>query len=125
MNWNKADLESFFGCRADAADHNPALPAFHFFHYATPRLRYAIIINEDTGQVSVSADPETPFGGDSLYEIHAHCDTIGFYPDDNHKDFQAIGFWKGDSRIRENLRFTIMKRRDGDLKIWEAFFPTE
>ena len=67
MKWNQTDLEQFFGCRPDSGINQDGL---YIFDYASKRLRYQLFVHEKEDQVSISADPETPFGGDSLYEVY-------------------------------------------------------
>ena len=121
MKWNQTDLEQFFGCRPDSGINQEGL---YIFHHASKRLRYQLVVHEKEDQVSVSADSETPFGGDSLYEVYIPCDTIQLFSDPYHAELKAMGFWYGGSNERSNLRLTIMKRPDGDLKVWPEFpFP--
>jgi len=121
MKWNKADLEQFFGCPPSLGINQEAL---YIFDYASKRLRYMLTVDEKEHQVSISADPETPFGADSFYEVYVPCDTIQLFSDPYHAEFKAVGFWYGASNERRNLRLTIMKRPDGDLKVWpELPFP--
>jgi len=121
MNWKQSDLEHFFGCRPGLAINDNAV---YFFDYASKRLQYQLWVHEKEDQVSISADPTLPFGGDSLYEVYVPCDTIRLFPDPYHGEFKAVGFWHGDAKDRKNLRLTIMKRPDGDLKVWPEFpFP--
>jgi len=59
-----------------------------------------------------------------LYEVYVPCDTIQLFSDPYHAEFKAVGFWYGGSDECSNLRLTIMKRPDGDLKVWPVFpFP--
>ena len=119
--WSKIDLEHFFGCRPSLGINDERV---YIFDYASKRLRYQLFVHEKEEQVSVSADPETPFGGDSFYEVYVPCDTIQLLADPYHPEFKAVGFWYGGATDRKNLRLTIMKRPDGDLKVWPAFaFP--
>jgi hypothetical protein len=121
MTWNQTDLEEFFGCRPTRGIQDDTLQVFD---YASKRLRYMIMVHEKDHHVAVSADPERPFGADSFYEIQVPCDTIQLFPDPYHPEFKAVGFWFGETTKRENLRLTIMKRPDGDLKVWSEFpFP--
>jgi hypothetical protein len=120
MTWNQTDLEQFFGCRANPGANDGKL---HIFDYASKRLRYMIMVHEKENHVAVSADPERPFGADSFYEIQVPCDTIQLFPDPYHPEFKAMGFWYGGTIDRRNLRLTIMKRPDGDLKVWPEFPP--
>lgn len=121
MKWNQKDLGQFFGCQPISDINNLGV---YFFDHASKRLRYQLIVDEKDDRVSISADPETPFGGDSFYEVYVPCDTIQLFSDPYHAEFQAIGFWYGGADERSNLRLTIMKRPDGDLKVWPEFpFP--
>jgi len=46
------------------------------------------------------------------------------FSDPYHGEFKAVGFWYGETDDRRNLHLTIMKRPDGDLKVWPGFpFP--
>jgi len=116
MKWNQLDLEHFFGARPEINDDGLCA-----FDYAGKRLRYQLFIHEKEDQISISGDPETPFGADSLYELYLPCDTIELFADPYRAEFRAVGFWYGGSNERSNLRLTIMKRPDGDLKVWPAF----
>jgi hypothetical protein len=121
MKWNQTDLEQFFGCQPSVAKKDEGL---YIFDYASKRLRYQLVVRESEDEVAVSADPETPFGADSFYEVCVSCDTIQLFSDPYHREFKAVGFWRGGVTDRTNLRLTIMKRTDGDLKVWPEFpFP--
>jgi hypothetical protein len=120
MKWNKTDLEQFFGCPPSLALNQETL---FFFDYTSKRLRYLLVVDEKGQQVSISADPERPFGADSLYEFYVPCDTIELFSDPYHAEFKAIGFWYGGGTALGNRRLTIMKRPDGDLKVWPELPP--
>jgi hypothetical protein len=75
MKWNQLDLEHFFGSHPQIND-----DGLYIFHYAGKHLRYLLFVHEKEDQISISADPETPFGGDSFYALYLPCDTIELLP---------------------------------------------
>jgi len=121
MNWNQNDLERLFKCSAFMSD-GPSVIAI--FDYATPRLRYQFWVHIEGEQVSVSADSDTPFGADSLYEIYVPCRAITVVPDPYYQGQKGIACWYGEPGDEKNRTLTILWRPDGDLKVWpQSTFP--
>lgn len=99
-----------------------------FTRWITPAGDYATLfyIHQSDEQVSVSGDPDRPFGSDSFYEIYVPCNCIRLAQDPYYPNQQGLTFWYGSPENIVNLRLTIYKRPDGDLKIWPCFpFPED
>jgi hypothetical protein len=120
MIWKADDLRRFFGGEAFTST-GEQIGRIHIFRYVGSRLQYDVWIQEDIDWVAVSGDPDTPFGAHSFYEISLPCDLIATLADGYIPGQVALAFYHGGSREPENLRMTIMKRPDGDLKVWPAF----
>lgn len=112
-------IEGFFGTAIALPE-----PGEHgisgMVEYVGRRLKYSFIFSNDDETVSISGDPETPFGADSFYEFVIPCDSIteshdGYYPDQT-----GLHFWYGDTTQKHNLMMMLRKRPDGDLKVWPA-----
>jgi hypothetical protein len=88
------------------------------FECAGTLLRYSVLIFTVRDEVHISGDPEVPFGTDSFFEIGVFCNAIRVIPDPYYKHQQGLRFWYGDPDDPENVRMTIYKRPDGDLKVW-------
>ena len=93
---------------------------FKMIEYAGKHLKYSLCFSDADEIVSISGDPEVPFGADSFYEINIPCDSItqsqdGYYPDQT-----GLNFWYGDRTKKHNLTMMLLKRPDGDLKVWPA-----
>ena len=88
--------------------------------YAGDVLKYSILFHDQDDMVSISGDPETPFGADSFYEINIPCDSIvesedGYYPGKT-----GLHFWYGDRGFPHNLMMMLLKSPGRDLKVWPA-----
>ncbi len=88
------------------------------FDYSGTALRYLLLICPEKNEVLISGDTSIPFGADSLYEISILCDAIETFPDPYYEGQTALGFWDGPLSVPKNRCLTIMKRPDGDLKVW-------
>jgi hypothetical protein len=47
-----------------------------------------------------------------------HCDAIGLVPDPYYPGTRALAFWRGSPGVEENTTLVILRRPDGDLKVW-------
>ena len=111
-------LESFFNAKI-----KPPQPGDHgvigVIDYQGRILKYSMIICNES--ISISGDPEGPFRGDSFFEFCIPCDGItecgdGYYPDQS-----GLSFWYGDQTQKKNMTMMLLKRPDGDLKVWPNF----
>jgi hypothetical protein len=57
---------------------------------------------------------------DSLFEISLPCDSISEIPDSYYPGNTGLGFWYGDPNQKHNMTMMILKRPDGDLKVWPS-----
>lgn len=79
-----------------------------------------MVIDATSQCVSISGCPETPFGADSLFEVCVPCDSVTAFADGYHDGQIGLSFWYGDVERRENCTMQLLKRPDGDLKVWPA-----
>jgi len=81
IRWNREEIESFFGVASEQVlqIEGEAQPQLFHFYYTGSHLRYEIWVDVDKEQVSISGDTDTPFGGQSLYEIYIPCDSIRWF----------------------------------------------
>jgi hypothetical protein len=110
MDCNHDDVELFLGVRTIWCGHDERIATYQ---YDSARLRYELWIDLDRHAVFISADPEHPFGSDSLYEISVHCDAIGLVPDPYYPGTRALAFWRGSPGVEENTTLVILRRPDG------------
>ena len=84
-------------------------------------------VHEEEQQVSISADPVTPFSAQSLYEFYQPCDRIRFIDDAWYGGYVGMECWYGTMDYKTNhRRLLVMKRRDGDLIVWPTYpFPPD
>ena len=118
MNWNPKELEELFACNEETC---ARFEDGYCFGYLSKRLKYNLVVRDKEDEICISADPTLPFGGDSLFEFCVSCDMIALMEDPYHPEFKALGFWYGGSKELRNLRLTLMKRPDGDLKVWPVY----
>ncbi len=68
--------------------------------------------------VFASGDILHPFMADSMFEFCVPCDCITEIPDSYYPGKTGLGFWYGDPGKKHNLTMMLLKRPDGDLKVW-------
>ena len=112
-------IEAFFGSKIIRPEPEFDV-ATESLDYAGKMLRYSIVICDSDELISISGDPEVPFGADSFFEISVPCDSIALAGDGYYPDQKALHFWYGDPEQRHNLMMMLLKRPDGDLKVWPA-----
>ena len=93
------------------------------FDYQGEILKYRLIINDREDVVAISGDRESPFQCDSFYEFSVACDLIRLR---DYSGQKMLEFWYGAPENPMNLRLMILKRPNGDLKVWPAYpFPPD
>ncbi len=118
MTWNPSDMERFFGCIPDIHESVPNGTSY-FFQYSGKLLVYHLYVYEHIDQVSVSGDPDHPFGF-SLFEFYVPCDSITISRAFDDSDQECLQFWDGGHEAT-NLRLKVVKRADGDLMVWPNY----
>lgn len=118
--WNNEDLNRFFGCVPTTPDEGEFADRLFTLQYAGGRLKYELIINSVSDVVSISGSHEHPFGGDSLFEIAIPCDSISTCADGYYPEQTGLNFWYGDPAQYHNRTMQLLRRPDGDLKVWPA-----
>ena len=91
------------------------------FQYQGALLKYEITIDSENDVVFIGADDESPFGADSMMEAAIACDAIRLVQDEYYPAQQALEFRYGAVADAESLRLMLLKRPNGDLKIWPAY----
>lgn len=88
--------------------------------YVGKHLRYSIWLFVHEDLVMISSDQMCPFSADSLFEITLPCDSISEIPDGYYPGSTGLGFWYGDANHKHNMTMMLLKRPDGDLKVWPS-----
>ena len=128
--FDPAIIEQFFGTAGEMhtteeihPDIKPAQRTL-WIEYAGPALKYTILLNIDQDSVSISGDTIQPFGAHSMYEIYVPCTEILAVPDPYRPEQTSLSFYYGETESYDNRHMTVMKRPDGELKVWPSFpFP--
>ncbi len=118
LHWKDDDLRSFFGTVPRAENEDEDAHRWCSLQHTGERLKYELIIDGELQTVSISGDDEKPFGPDSLFEITVPCDSIIACKDRYYPDQTGLIFWYGDTSQRHNQTMHLLKRPDGDLKVW-------
>lgn len=118
------DIMSFFGCDELAIGETKPGSACFIVEYAGKILKYSLWFHIADEIVAVSGDDTNPFGANSLYEIIVPCDSVSLHDDPYDRNQFGLAFWYGDPKQRMNLTMMLLKRPDGDLKVWpESVWP--
>ena len=87
--------------------------------YEGPKLKYQINIDTRTKNLVVSADPDHPFGFESLIEVVVNFDSIGIETEPQFYGDQKILVARRNYPKEENFKvLMIMKWPSGELSIW-------
>jgi hypothetical protein len=118
LDWRTEDIGSFFGNNErEILEYKPGSKLF-IVEYAGKLLRYSFWFHITDEYVMVSGNDGTPFGADSLYEIVVPCDSVTLHDDPYDRNQSGLAFWYGDPKHKMNLTMMLLKRPDGDLKVW-------
>lgn len=120
LKYDPSLIERFFGTAGEFTQLAESTDKIIWIDYAGPVLRYRIMLHIDRDVVLVSGDTVHPFGGDSMYEISIPCSEIVGGPDGYHPGQICLSFYYGDPSLQANRQMTIMKRPDGELKVWPS-----
>lgn len=125
IQWNDSDLQRFFGTALVGDQDGDPTDRVYELDYAGKRLKYRMMLLVDSDIVSISGDPELPFGADSLFEIIIPCDSISLCSDGYYPGQAGLAFWYGSTAHPHNCTMQLLKRPDGDLKVWPGYaWPT-
>ena len=94
---------------------------FCILEYSGKALKYQIIINNSTDTASISADTESPFSSESLYEIYVPCKKIVFRSNNEipYRKFHFSFYNSVDINNETTLSLTVAARpSDGELVVW-------
>lgn len=116
--WDDSDLSRFFGGALTSPVHHEFTGRTCSFSYKGAKLKYELLINVESEMALISGDYEKPFGFDSHFEVPVPCDSItscvdGYYPEQT-----TLLFWYGNTYRPHNQTMQLLKRPDGDLKVW-------
>ena len=124
IEWNVDAISSFFGALPEEVSAINSADRIFVFTYKGLHLRYEAWVHADAEAIFISADTVHPFDADSLYEIYLPCDSLSLVQDGYYPGQLALACWYGPQDDQRNRRLMILKRPDGDLKVWPAFpFP--
>ncbi len=116
--WDSVVFEKFFNAVPYPSNVEEQRDRVSFVDYVGKNLRYSFWLHFADEVVLVSGDTSHPFGADSLFEFCVPCDHITEIPDSYYPGEKGLGFWYGDPRKKHNLTMMLLKRPDGDLKVW-------
>jgi hypothetical protein len=126
LKYDPSLIVRFFGSAGEFTTSAESSEQMVWIDYAGAVLRYAIMLILDRDLVLISGDTSHPFGGDSMYEISIPCTEIVEGPDGYHPGQVCLSFYYGDPSLQSNRQMTIMKRPDGELKVWPSMpFPQD
>ena len=114
------ELQRFFGVVPATPSEGEFAERLFTLQYEGGRLRYELIIDTTSDIVSISGSHEQPFGADSLFEIAIPCDLIATCADGYYPEQTGLNFWYGDPAQYHNRTMQLLRRPDGDLKVWPA-----
>jgi len=116
IDFVKSEIETFFGTKllvpnVDSSQIN------WYVKYSGRVLKYELLFCGNDETISISGDPEHPFGADSIFEFNVACNLITTCPDGYYDGETGLLFKYGNS-ICEQSTMILLKRPDGDLKVW-------
>ena len=120
VKWQDEDFTAFFGATPLPASDRERPDGIFTLSYVGRLLRYKMYIDVACEAVHVSGDPETPFGAESFFEVSVPCDSIAACVDGYHPEQTSLLFWYGDPARKHNVTLQLLKRPDGDLKVWPS-----
>ena len=124
LTWRDEDIKHFFGCESPSVIEAQPTKEMFIIDYSGKLLKYSIWFLITDEIVLISGNVAIPFGADSLYEIGLPCDSVSVCDDPYDPNQTGLAFWYGDPKLRMNLTMMLLKRPDGDLKVWpEAVLP--
>lgn len=118
IQFDAAALTAFFGEQPIFEEEPVGILDVTAFDYSGEHLKYTLFLNHTWNCAMISGDTTSPFGADSLFEISVPCDSISAGPDPYRADQVCLSFWHGPQTDYANRTLTLMKRPDGDLKVW-------
>ena len=121
ISWQENVLSRFFGSVLEPL-YSAEEPKDRVWgvDYVGKHLRYSIWLFVHEDLVKISGDQMYPFSADSLFEISLPCDSISEIPDSYYPNNTGLGFWYGDPNQKHNMTMMLLKRPDGDLKVWPS-----
>ncbi len=120
ISWQEDVLFRFFGSSPEPSNVEEQKDRVSFVDYVGKHLRYSIWLHLHEELVMISGDQTHPFGADSLFEIAIPCDSISEIPDGYYSGNTGLAFWYGDQNQKHNMTMMLLKRPDGDLKVWPS-----
>ena len=117
IDYDRDSVESFFDRKLVVYDSDPDSGNFEL-SYIGKKLKYTFLLRETDQVVSISADPDAPFGANSFLELNVPCDSITVCVDGYYPEQTGLEFWYGDRAHKPNQTMILLKRPDSDLKIW-------
>ena len=115
--WNREAIRKFLADRFSEDDSDDLT----IFRYKGSLLNYEIYVEPRREVVAIGANDGEPFGSDSIVEVCVACDLVRLVSDGYNPAQEALEFRYGSPRDPESLRLMLLKRPDGDLKIWPAY----
>ncbi len=118
--WRDEELQAFFGACPNPKAFEPDEPQVCSIQYKGVSLKYELMLHLSDEIALISGDIEFPFGANSMYEISVPCDCITQIDDGYYPGQTGLVFWYGDPKQKHNMTMMLLKRTDGDLKVWPA-----
>jgi len=120
LTWKDEDITHFFGCESPSICESQPAKELFIVDYSGKLLRYSFWFLITDECVMISGNDTVPFGADSLYEIVVPCDSVSVCEDPYDPKHTGLAFCYGDPKQRLNLTMILLKRPDGDLKVWPS-----
>ena len=119
IDFAKSEIEAFFGTErlvpnVDSSQIN------WFIKYSGRVLNYEVLFCGNDETISISGASDEPFGADSIFEFNVACNLITTCPDGYYNGETGLLFKYGNAIYEQNTTMMLLKRPDGDLKVWPS-----
>lgn len=97
----------------------------HFFtwSYTGPKLKYQVTLDTKTKNIAVSADPEHPFGFESVVEVVVNFDNLNIETEEQFYGNKPILVARKKHPNESNFKaLMLMKWPSGELSIWHQTY---
>ena len=117
VDWKLAEVREFFG----KFEHERHEGGVVWFLYDGSLLKYELFIDEGKEWIGIGGDDSLPFGADSMLEVYVPCNVIRIGGDPYHPEQKLLRFYYGDPKEAQSLRLELLKKPNGDLKVWPVY----
>jgi hypothetical protein len=124
IQFHPSDIEEFFGVSLDRVVFGDPGREQYGVDYSGDILKYSMIIDIEKDTVMISGDRQSPWCGDSMYEIGVPCTSISALPtrmSADGLDVKRLSFFYGDPTDIRHRTLTIIMRPDRELVVWPTW----